>query len=88
MQIRHAPGQNFQAFFPLASPDQFTDSRHQKVHGCHGLIIIIESHIKGLDILGIISDKNRFAEYFLGQVPLVFGLEVATPGYRKVKFLT
>ena len=63
----------------LGAADDFADAGNQAVHGRHGLAVGVQLHIEGLDLLGVVGDEDRLFEYFLGEEPLVLGLQVAAP---------
>src|SRR5699024_11012921 len=64
---------------PLASSDDFTDSRHKAVHGGSGLSIVVLLHIECFDFLRIVGYKYRFLINFFGQVSLMLGLKITSP---------
>eukprot|EP00879_Flechtneria_rotunda_P020036 GHRR01021065.1.p2 GENE.GHRR01021065.1~~GHRR01021065.1.p2 ORF type:complete len:155 (+),score=23.48 GHRR01021065.1:1771-2235(+) len=43
---------------------------HEQIHCCNCLVVIIEPHVEGLDVLGVIRHNERgLAEHHLTQVP-------------------
>jgi hypothetical protein len=45
----------------------------------HGLVVIVELHVEGLDALGVVRDDGGSAVHLLGDVPLVLGPQVVAP---------
>ena len=62
------------SFFALTAADDLTDPRYQHVHGAHGSIVLIDAHIKGFDVFGVVGDDHRPLEDFFGEKALVLGL--------------
>ena len=78
-QLQHTVLQHLVALLPLAGAHQLPNAGNQQVCGGHGLSVVVQTHVEGLDILGIVGDKHRPAEMLLRQEPLVLGLDVLTP---------
>ena len=64
---------------PLAATDDFADSRSQDVHGGDGLLVVVQAHVEGLDVLRVVHQHDGLSDQFLGAVPLVLGLQVDAP---------
>ena len=71
----------------LASTDDLTDSRHQTVHSCNSLVILIHLHVECLDLLRIICYKYWFLKDLLCQITLMLCLQIASPEYFIIKFI-
>ena len=76
-----------QIILSLAAADNLSDARHQTVHSRHGLSVLVQLHIEGLDLLGIIRHKDRTLENLLGQIALVLRLQIASPVYLVFKLV-
>ena len=87
-KLVHTFEQNVESFFTLASADDLSDTGNEKVHCGNGLSVVVQSHIEGLYFLRIIYNEYRLLEYFLGEISLMLGLEVASPFYRVLELLT
>src|SRR5436853_14403 len=48
--LAHSPFQHIVAFLALASPNDFSNFRHQNIHGTHGFAVVVHSHVEGLDL--------------------------------------
>ena len=53
---------------------------NQHIHGGDRLAVVVEAHIEGLDLTGIVGDEYRLVEDLLGEVALMLGLQVDAPG--------
>ena len=71
----------------LASTDDLTDSRHQTVHSCNSLVILIHLHVECFDLLRIVCYKYRFLKDFFCQITLMLCLQIASPEYFVIKFI-
>ena len=71
----------------LASTDDLTDSRHQTVHSCNSLVILIHLHVESFDLLRIICYKYRFLKDFFCKITFMLCLQIASPEYFVVKFI-
>ena len=72
---------HIKALLSLASADDLANAGNQHIHSGNRLAVVVESHIEGLDLLGIINNEYGTAVHLLGQVSLVLGLQIAAPGY-------
>ncbi|CAN4022567.1 DNA modification methylase, partial [Dysosmobacter welbionis] len=84
-QLPDAAFQDFQPLLALAAADDLADAGYQAVRRGHGFPIVVEAHVERLDLLGIIRDEHRLLVHLLGEIPLVFRLQVAAPGDLVVK---
>ncbi len=50
---------SFSIILSLASTDDLTDSRHQTVHSCNGLVIVVQLHVECFNLLRIIRHEYR-----------------------------
>ena len=82
----HPHFEDVMSLLPLAAADDFPYSWKQQIHGCYGAFVIIETHIKGLDLGGIVDDKDRTIKNLFSQVALMLRLQVEPPFHRKAKF--
>ena len=73
--------------FTLASADDLADAGNQTVHSGHRLVVVVHLHIECFDLLRIIGHEDRAFEDLLGQVTLMLGLEIASPGYFIFEFV-
>ena len=71
-KLFHACGENVEAFFSLATANDFANAGNEAVHSRNGFAIVVETHIKGFYLLWIICYKNRAFEHFLSEVSFVF----------------
>ena len=71
----------------LASSDDLSDSRHQTVHSCNCLSILVEFHVECLDLLRIICNKYRSLVNLLCQIALMLCLKITSPEYLVIKFV-
>ena len=71
-----------EAVLPLRAADDLTDLGHQHVHGRHRPLVVVEVHVEGLDLLGIVDHHHRPPHVFFHEVPLMLALEVDAPGHR------
>src|SRR5690606_28987985 len=53
-ELRHACVEDVQALLALAAADDLADARCQYFHGGDSATIVVETHVKGLDLLGVI----------------------------------
>ena len=65
-QTEHFKTIAVEQLFPLASPDDFSDSRHEQIHCSHSLSVIVHTHVERFDFLGIIDDRARTLKVLLG----------------------
>ena len=79
VQLGDAPLEHFQALLALGAAHDFSDARHEAVHGGHGAPVVVEPHVEGLDVLRVIDHERRAAEVLLGEEPLVLSLQVDAP---------
>ena len=67
--------------------DDLTDLRKEDIGTLHGLAILIDLHIEGLDILRIIGHDNGFLEVLLYEETLVLRSEIIAPCAGELEFL-
>ena len=76
-------GQEFvEVGLTLAAADDLAHAGHQEVGSGDGLAVGILLHIEGLDGLGIVDNEHGLVVDDLGDIALVFGLQIATPVVR------
>mmetsp|Transcript_8945 Transcript_8945/g.27106 ORF Transcript_8945/g.27106 Transcript_8945/m.27106 type:complete len:265 (+) Transcript_8945:799-1593(+) len=76
----HVPLKDLDPFLPGAASHQLPHSRHKQVHCGHGLAVLVQPHVKSLDVLGVVRDEERApAEGNLAQPSLVLRLQVRPP---------
>src|SRR6056297_3463810 len=66
--------ENIVSLFPLASANYLSDTRNKEIHCRNGVFVIVQPHVEGFYVFGIISYKDRLFEYFFCQVPFVLCL--------------
>mmetsp|Transcript_14576 Transcript_14576/g.63141 ORF Transcript_14576/g.63141 Transcript_14576/m.63141 type:complete len:630 (+) Transcript_14576:1418-3307(+) len=71
-----------QTLLSLRSADELANLGHQHVHRGHRLAVLVEPHVKRLDVLGVVVHDDRLLEDLLGQVALVLRREVDAPLHR------
>ena len=76
-----------QALLALAAADELADARHQHVHGGHGLAVVVQAHIEGLDLPRVVEHSHRRLEVLLGQEALVLRLQVSPIVDRELELL-
>ena len=86
-KLLHPALQKLQLILTLASANDLSDAGHQAVHGRHRLSILVELHVKSLDLLRVICHKHRPLKFLLRQESLMLRLQVAAPGHLILKFL-
>ena len=83
--LRHVGLQLVKTFLALTATHNFTNARHEQIHGGHGLAVVIQSHVEWLDVFGVIKHSDRTPAVFFREPALVFTLQVLTVGYRIFK---
>ena len=71
----------------MAAADDLADAGDEDIHGADGLVVVVEAHIEGFDLLGVVGDDHRAADFLLGYVTFVLGLKVQAPFHRKFEVL-
>ena len=66
-------------FLSLASSDDLADARNEKIRGGNSLAVVVEPHIKRLDVLRIIRHEHGLFIYGLRKIPFMLRLEIASP---------
>jgi hypothetical protein len=61
--------QSFKGILSLAAPNQLPNPRHKHIHGRYCLPVLVELHVKGLDVLGVVIHNGRLLEYLLTEIP-------------------
>ena len=79
--------QLFVIVLSLTSSDNLANPGNKAVHGSNGFPVLVQFHVKGLDLLRIIRDKHRFFEDFLCQIALMLCLQVASPEHLVFKLV-
>mmetsp|Transcript_12279 Transcript_12279/g.18093 ORF Transcript_12279/g.18093 Transcript_12279/m.18093 type:complete len:524 (+) Transcript_12279:289-1860(+) len=74
-----ALGQNLGVFFPLAPAYDLSNLGHQYVHGCHCPLVVVQLHVEGLDVFGVIPHYGRLLVHLLRDVALVLRPHVNAP---------
>mmetsp|Transcript_29576 Transcript_29576/g.84843 ORF Transcript_29576/g.84843 Transcript_29576/m.84843 type:complete len:703 (+) Transcript_29576:138-2246(+) len=77
--LRYPAVQHVQALLALGPADDLADARGQDVHGGDGLLVVVEAHVEGLDVLGVVVQDRGLLVDLLGQISLVLGAEVHAP---------
>ncbi len=72
--------QHIVTLLPLRAADDLADARHQQIHRGDGLAVVVEAHVEGLDLLGVVENGGGLLEIFLRQPALVLRLEVQAVG--------
>ena len=85
--LSHPFFENPNPLFTLASADNLSNLWHKNIHSCDSLSILIQLHIKCLDILWVMSDDDRSFDNLISQIPLMFGLQVKALLNGKLKSL-
>ena len=86
-QLADTVFQDLVVVLALAAAGNLADTGHQAVHSSDGLAVGVELHVEGLDILGVVGDKDGLLEYLLGEETLMLGLQVAAPGDGEVELV-
>ena len=86
-QLFHTLLQDLQIVLTLAAADDLADTGYEAVHSCYGLAVFVQLHIERLDLLRIIGYEYRSLEFFLRQVSLMLGLQIASPEYLVIEFV-
>ena len=82
------------AFFTNRASDDFADLREEHVGALHGLLhrlavelgeLVVDLHVEGFDLLGIVGHDDRFLEVFLDQIAFVLAGEVVAPLARELE---
>lgn len=71
-----------------ATADNLANLREEHVGTLHGAVVVINLHIEGLDILGIVGHDDGLLEVLLDEEALVLAGEVHTPAYGELKLVT
>ena len=71
--------------FSLGAADDLADAGDQEVRRRDGLPVVVLFHVERLDVFRVVDDEDRFVEDLLGDVPLMFGLQVHAPGDRELE---
>ena len=87
IHLPHPPAKDVFPLFPLGTTNYLADVREQNIHRRHGLLIVVQAHVKGLEVFGVVAYDDRFFEVLLHQPAFVLGLEVSPPLYREFKLL-
>ena len=53
----------------------------------YSLVVIVDLHIEGLDVLGVVNHDDWLLEVLLNEITLVLAGEVHTPAYGEFKLL-
>ena len=59
-QLVHPLLQHLDALLTLRAADDLADAGHQAVGSAHGLAVVVEAHVEGLDLTGIVVTKTGF----------------------------
>ena len=87
IHLLHSLNQFVIIVFPLAASDDLADSRYQTVHCCHRFSVLIELHVKCLDLFRIVRYKDRTLVHHFCQITLMFCLQVCAPFYFIFKLI-
>src|SRR5436309_986739 len=78
--------EHVQPLLALTATDNFTDPGRQHVHRSDGLSVIIDAHIKRLNLFWIVHKHYWPSDDFLTNISLMFGLQVHPPAHWVFKF--
>lgn len=87
-ELRHASGQHIEPFLTLRAADDLAYARNKAVGCGDGLAVVVQAHVKRLDLLGIIGDENWLLVDLFGQVALMLGLKINAPLDGVIKLFT
>lgn len=79
LHLVHASLQDVQVLLTLRSSNQLSNLGHQNIHSADSLAIVVQLHVEGLNILGIVSHDHRALEHLLSEVALVLRAEIESP---------
>ncbi len=65
----------------LRAADNLSDLREEDIHGPYGLSVVVELHVEGLYLLGIVGKYHRTLEMLLDEITLMLALKVGAPIY-------
>lgn len=71
--------ENIHAMLTLRSTNDFTNLWNQNVRGSDSLFILVQLHVKGLNVFRIIRQYNRFLVDLFTQVSFVFRRKINSP---------
>mmetsp|Transcript_28060 Transcript_28060/g.77232 ORF Transcript_28060/g.77232 Transcript_28060/m.77232 type:complete len:277 (-) Transcript_28060:829-1659(-) len=81
----HALIQHVQALLTLSSTDELANARAEDIHGSDGFAVVVEPHVEGFAILGVVVNDGRLLVQFLSEVALVFRLQLLAPRHLVLK---
>jgi len=81
--LTNSRNENVVAFFSLTASNDLADPRSQDVHGPDSSSILIQAHVKRLNLLGVIGNDYWLAENLLCEVPFMLTLQVTAPEDRE-----
>src|SRR3546814_991042 len=61
-ELVHACVKHVQPLLALRTADDLADARRQHVHRGDRFAVIVQTHVEGLDVLGVVGDHNRAAD--------------------------
>ena len=65
---------------PLRAADDLADARHEQIHRGDGFAVLVEAHVEGFDLLGVVENGGGLLEILFREPALVLGLEVQAVG--------
>ena len=86
-QLVHARLEHVETLLSLAAADDLADAGDKTVRRRDGLSVVVEAHVKGLDLARIVRDEDGLFEDLLGEIALMLGLQVDAPFDRIVELL-
>src|SRR5689334_14379178 len=75
----HELVEHVEAFFALGAADDLAHAGGEDLHGGNGFAVVVDAHVEGLDVLGVVHDDDGLLEMVLGEVAILLGLEVDAP---------
>ena len=78
--------ENIEPLLALTAADDLADARNQQVHRGHGFAIIVQPHVKRLNLLRKIENRYRTFEMLFGQPALMLRLQVQSVLDRELEF--
>ena len=83
--LPHPLLKNIESFFALTAADNFAHPGNEHVHGPHGAVVVVDSHVEGFDLSRIVVKNDRTLKMLFGEIPFVLGLQVVAPRYGKLE---
>ena len=87
MKLLHSLFENVQSFLSLRAAYKLSYARNEHIHRGYGLVVVVDSHIEGLDLLGPVGYEHRTVEHLFGKITFVFGSKIRTPEKLEFEFV-